>query len=83
MESDGEFECIAVLHGHSQDVKNVKWHPTKEILFSCSYDDTIKIWQDDEDDWYCSHTLTGHTSTGFFFYVFKIFYILISMGFCF
>ncbi len=26
---DGEddFECVAVLHGHSQDVKMVAWHP--------------------------------------------------------
>ena len=63
MESDNEFECVAVLHGHTQDVKATHWHPTKEILFSSSYDDTIKIWNDEEDDWYCSHTLTGHTST--------------------
>ena len=26
-------------------------------------DDTIKIWRDDDDDWYCSNTLRGHTST--------------------
>ncbi len=75
MESDNEFECVAVIHSHTQDVKSVHWHPSKEvqisclflihsqILFSCSYDDTIKIFQDEEDDWYCSSTLTGHTST--------------------
>jgi WD40 repeat protein len=63
VQEDSEFECIAVLHGHSQDVKSVLWHPTKEILFSCGYDDTIKSWKDDEDDWYCQHTLNGHKST--------------------
>lgn len=63
MESDDEFECISVLHKHTQDVKSVLWHPKKEALFSCSYDDTIRIWEDDEDDWYCSNTLEGHTST--------------------
>lgn len=26
-------------------------------------DDTIKIWRDDDDDWFCSDTLKGHTST--------------------
>ncbi|ELR20629.1 protein ciao1, putative [Acanthamoeba castellanii str. Neff] len=63
MESNKEFECVSVLHGHTQDVKSVKWHPTKEVLVSCSYDDTIKLWADDQDDWYCLDTLTGHTST--------------------
>lgn len=28
---ENDFECIAVLSGHSQDVKMVKFHPTKEV----------------------------------------------------
>ncbi len=32
VESDKEFECISVLHGHTQDVKSVKWHPVKEVI---------------------------------------------------
>lgn len=34
-----------------------------QILVSCSYDDTVKVWQEDNDDWVCTATLTGHTST--------------------
>jgi WD40 repeat protein len=30
---------------------------------SVSYDDTVKIWAADDDDWICTDTLTGHTST--------------------
>uniref|UniRef100_A0A7N1A4J6 Cytosolic iron-sulfur protein assembly protein CIAO1 homolog n=1 Tax=Kalanchoe fedtschenkoi TaxID=63787 RepID=A0A7N1A4J6_KALFE len=47
----------------------VKWHPSMDILFSCSYDNTIKVWaeDDDGDDWRCVQTLNesnnGHTST--------------------
>lgn len=92
MEADNEFECIAVLQDHSQDVKMVAWHPSydvrlillefsfihqpisiflalssvifwEQVLASCSYDDTIKIWKDDDDDWQCTATLTGHEST--------------------
>ena len=37
-----DFECAAVLHGHSQDVKQVCWHPFRDWLVSCSYDDSIK-----------------------------------------
>lgn len=33
------------------------------MLASASYDDTIKIWRDDDDDWYCADTLQGHEST--------------------
>jgi WD40 repeat protein len=38
-----EFECVSVLQGHTQDVKMVKWHPTMDVLFSCSYDNTVKV----------------------------------------
>jgi WD40 repeat protein len=35
-----------------------------QILASCSYDDTIRIWIDDpQDDWDCTAILRGHTST--------------------
>ncbi|KAH8799187.1 WD40-repeat-containing domain protein [Flagelloscypha sp. PMI_526] len=61
---DNEFECVAVLMEHTQDVKSVSWHPHEEILASASYDDTIKLYIDDpQDDWYCFQTLEGHTST--------------------
>lgn len=67
-EDDGdstEFSCMGVLSGHSQDVKYVKWHPTENWLFSASYDDTIKVWHYEKglEDWICSYTMTGHTST--------------------
>eukprot|EP00842_Homolaphlyctis_polyrhiza_P004423 jgi/Hompol1/4982/HPOL_004105-RA len=34
-----------------------------QILASASYDDTVKIWREEDSDWYCSDTLVGHTST--------------------
>eukprot|EP00611_Tribonema_gayanum_P004173 TRINITY_DN13365_c0_g1_i2.p1 TRINITY_DN13365_c0_g1~~TRINITY_DN13365_c0_g1_i2.p1 ORF type:complete len:344 (-),score=83.48 TRINITY_DN13365_c0_g1_i2:45-1076(-) len=60
---DGDYECVTVLHGHTQDVKMVAWHPSEPMLFSASYDNTIKIWAEDGDDWYCAETLEGHTSS--------------------
>ena len=36
---------------------------TLQVLVSCSYDDTVKVWEDDGGEWYCSATLTGHAST--------------------
>lgn len=58
-----DFECAGVLDGHTQDVKFILWHPKLPILFSTSYDDTIKIWAEDGGDWWCARTLIGHTST--------------------
>ena len=58
-----DFECAAVLDGHTQDVKFLIWHPRLNVLFSTSYDDTIKIWTEDDGDWYCAKTLIGHSST--------------------
>eukprot|EP01028_Stygiella_incarcerata_P008110 TRINITY_DN344_c0_g1_i1.p1 TRINITY_DN344_c0_g1~~TRINITY_DN344_c0_g1_i1.p1 ORF type:complete len:365 (-),score=92.65 TRINITY_DN344_c0_g1_i1:833-1927(-) len=58
-----EFECVSVLHGHTQDVKVVKFSPDGGFLLSCSYDDTIRLWAEGEDDWSCTDTLVGHTST--------------------
>lgn len=61
--TDDEYECVAVLTDHTQDVKCVRWHPTQRLLASCSYDDTIRIYVETGDDWSCVDTLTGHTST--------------------
>jgi len=57
-----EYEVSGVV-SHNQDVKTVFWHPKEDLLFSGSYDDTIKIWGHSGDDWDCIHTLSGHNST--------------------
>jgi WD40 repeat protein len=69
LQPGNDFECVAVLNGHTQDVKCVKWHPTEDVLVSCGYDDTVATWEEDEggDDW--SHASSigvkegGHEST--------------------
>lgn len=63
MSADEEFECASVMSTHSQDVKHVKWHPNKEMLASCGYDDTLRLYREAADDWECCTTLKGHGST--------------------
>jgi WD40 repeat protein len=60
-----DVECLAVLQGHSQDVKNVIFNPTdSHMMVSVSYDDCIKIWRSNgADDWELSQTLKGHSNT--------------------
>lgn len=42
-----------------QDVKTVRWHPQGEVLVSASYDDSIKLWVEEDDEWVCAQTLAG------------------------
>ena len=60
---DDEYSCASVLHSHSQDVKAVAWHPVLPILASCSYDNTIKMYKEDGDDWISYTSMTSHTNT--------------------
>eukprot|EP01134_Creolimax_fragrantissima_P002957 CFRG2957T1 len=62
-EGECDFDCMSVLQEHTQDVKCVKFHPQTAIIGSASYDDTIKLYGDEEDDWEVFDTLKGHTST--------------------
>lgn len=68
-ESRGEFECAAVLTGHTQDVKRVCWHPDpkRRMLCSASYDETIRVWAEalgsKGGDWVCIQTLQQSSST--------------------
>jgi WD40 repeat protein len=38
-------------------------YAAQELLASCSYDDTIKLWGGDGDDWSCLNTLKAHSGT--------------------
>ena len=62
-EEEEDYSCASVLQAHSQDVKKVTWHPHLDILASASYDNRIKMYKEDDDDWICFATLSSHTST--------------------
>lgn len=34
VQPDSDFECIAVMMEHSQDVKCIAWHPKEEVCGS-------------------------------------------------
>lgn len=73
-ETDDEWETVAVLNEHEGDVKAIAWCPetnrsgrgrySHDVLASASYDDTVRIWREDDDgEWVCVAVLEGHGGT--------------------
>lgn len=62
-DTNEEFECLMFLQDHTEDVKHVVWHRAKDCFASASYDDSVKIFCEDDDEWTCVANLLGHTST--------------------
>ena len=53
-----DYTCDAVLEGHTEDVKNVQWlEGMPNSLVSCSYDNTLRIWEGEDDDYTCKQVL--------------------------
>ena len=57
------MDCVSVLSGHTQDVKFVRFNPTNNNLYSCSYDDTVKVWLYAGEDFSNINTLRAHEGT--------------------
>jgi len=38
------------LYGHTGYPRDLSYHPTKEVLFTCSYDKTLRIWGVDKEN---------------------------------
>ncbi|VDL67983.1 unnamed protein product, partial [Nippostrongylus brasiliensis] len=50
-DEDEDFQVSSVLQPHTQDVKFIAWHPSEELLVSCSYDYSIVFYKFDGEDW--------------------------------
>lgn len=79
------YDCSSILEEHTQDVKNIKFHPIiDDVLFSASYDNSIKIWQNStaEEDWVCIKTISdSHNNTIWCLSIDSFFpYLLYSCG---
>ena len=63
--NEEDYICKSSFEGHKGDVKMVKFSPREDILFSCSFDETIKIWDYDfsNDDYILINTLKNHCGT--------------------
>ena len=42
MNNEGQYKAEPVIHGHFEEVTDIRWDPSKNILFSCSHDETTR-----------------------------------------
>ena len=42
MNNEGKFEAEPIVHGHFDEVTDIRWDPSNNILFSCSHDETTR-----------------------------------------
>jgi hypothetical protein len=50
---------VTMVRQKKSPAVQVVWHPGGELLASASYDDTIKLWANDGEEWVCVQTLGG------------------------
>lgn len=61
--SNEGFGGFLQVHGPSAPPAPPPSVPPPQLLASASYDDTVKLYREEEDDWVCCATLEGHEST--------------------
>lgn len=60
-----DFTCKSTFEAHKGDIKFVKFCPKDDTLFSCGFDEKIKIWDFDytKDDFVLINTINEHNGT--------------------
>eukprot|EP01091_Cochliopodium_minus_P012340 TRINITY_DN3715_c0_g1_i1.p1 TRINITY_DN3715_c0_g1~~TRINITY_DN3715_c0_g1_i1.p1 ORF type:complete len:483 (+),score=115.55 TRINITY_DN3715_c0_g1_i1:54-1502(+) len=57
-----ESKVAHTLKGHTKKVVDVRFHNKQDLVFSCSSDNTVKIWKKESKTYQNEHTFTDHSA---------------------